>query len=663
MPLQDIKYVMSVDDRQAQTSIRKAVDGFKSLDKSKFGGGREAADFSKILDGASGAMQQQSGVLAQIMADAVTGGLGSGVAAGAMGDLLSRSVARGSKQIAAAFGAAGNMGGAALAAGTAAVAVPALAKAGEVAGKAAADKFTLAWKASADKFFKAQAGRKLLDLKVGSGEAFADKLFPERMGKNAAGGLTAAFQPALASLSAGFARLGTVAVGALAGIGIAVGVVAGAFLLVANHARKLWSEVEDGIMRTQASLAGMGQSIQQAFSGATEEAILRSAETMANAYGVMAKETSASTAILVKNGMTLEQALSRQGLVANIAAVNKISQAEAAEKLIAAWNGETKALKEIGIRLDSTGDIAKDSALALQKVQERYGNPALSKPFIDDEPMKRASAALNMLWVDLGRALDPAFTAMAQSLSDILVGIAETLRDAGSSDFIPNLSGVIAAIGAVASTVVNAAAVVWNVFQMIFTVGSTALKVAWNGIQFALNWLQGKFAEILEWVGAAVSLIPGTGDAGANLQAQAAQLKESSAAAMAESGKAVGDALSTGLSALKTDAKDIGVALGPDGGAVGALKRKGQEATARAQEKATQDAKNAAPLGESEKVKEDRENKAKEAAEKRAKEEKGIFARNQRVEAERARLNNQRTVITLQTPQRMVAALRHGKKS
>lgn len=752
MPLQDIKYVMSVDDRQAQQAIRKTAEQLKSLDRSERAPGRgetAATNLVEMINSAGSAAASAFTELGEALASAFSGNLMAGAVEASAGLVIEQltgliddavtgaveqaggaALEKGTGKLSGVFAGAGAALGFTFSQGFATRAASEFAGAGTSAARLFAEAFRGLGRSIAgsdiaqnvaemfrDGFARINSTALVSTLRRGMASSIAGFTV---MGGEIAERVHAGFAAALARgraatapmrkwlagqiagafvglpvmmgerlkpvadwsgrfgkevggrLSAGFAAAwgGVTAIswkavaGMTAAVGVGVAAIGASFMGIANHASAAWAEVKDGIMTVQASLVGFGKSVEDAFSSDVEGAILDTANRMAVAFGTMPSEISAATAVLTKNGMELNAALSRMGLVANIAKVNAISHVDAAKKLVEAWNGEARALKEIGIRIDSTGDKAKDAELLMRKLQERYGNLELSKRFIDDDPFARATAAVRTLWVQLGKALDPAISAAAQALSDAILGIAEGLKDAGSADFIPNFMGLLAGIGEVTTVVINAAVIAGNIGSMLVTGLTSFGQSLWYGIQWVWAWLEDKMAVLLEFLGEAISYIPGTGEAGTNIQIAAAEMQKASQKIMAESGKGFVDAAKENAQALAKDWEDIQRAVAPDGGVVGDLQRKGRSARERAQKEAMEQAQNAPALPEAESVREDRENREREEAEKRAREARRIMQQNERIERERARFgrSQERLTVVLQTPQRMVPALRNGRR-
>lgn len=696
MALQDIKYVMSVDDGQAKRAIASTVKNLSTLDNTKFGG-QDAERFAQAIGNmgtaASGALSSLGSEIGSIFGGSFLGNaLGDSV-----GEALSTAVMASTGTMVTSFGAAGTLAGFALGASYLKASGVHFRESANVLGQAISGVMAklnvarLLPKIDVSPLTSTLSGaleKGMANLKINTGPmrrflanqlaGFAvglptiignelslqlGKLAPvtnamKNLGTKLAGPLKGAFSNAFAGIGTIAASAMTVAAGA---VSAGVLVIGGAFAGIAMYANSVWSEVEDGVMKAQAAMVSLGASVEQAFSEDVSNRILEVTETLAYGLGAAPKDVAEATANLMKNGMDLEQALSRMSLAQNIATVNGMTMAQASDMIVRAWSGEVEALKEIGIRMKSSGDISKDAALAMEKLISRYGDPALSKPFIDDDPMRQASAAVTDLWAKLGQALDPAMTAAWQALADVILGVTASLKDSTSGDFVPTVEGVLAAIGATVSTVINASIVIGNVVQMLITGVTMIGQTIWYGAQFGWAWLEGKLADMLSLIGEAVSLIPGTGDAGENLKKTAEGMKTAADGAMDTAGKAFTDAAMSNFNALKRDAQDIGKALSPDGGVVGDLQRKGRAAREQAQRDAMAMAQDPKALGESERVREERERKAKEEAEKRMKKQKQTFEQNRRIQQERSRYNQNRATIVLQTPQRMNAALRFSR--
>lgn len=696
MALQDIKYVMSVDDGQAKKAIARTVKDLGVLDHTKFGGG-EAEKFAQTLGSVSSTASRALADLGN-QVGSVFGGSFLGNAIGdSIGDAIAGSVGASSGIIASSFGTAGVLAGFSL--GAAYLKESAKYFAASAAGlrdvmSTAMARINLGALLPKMDFSPLLASmnsvleRGMASLKINTGPLrrfLANQLagfavgLPTIIGNELSLRLakfapvanamkefgTKVAGPLKDGISKGFAGIGTIASSAMtvaaAAVTAGVVIIGGAFAGVAMYANKVWSEVEDGIMKAQAAMVTFGSTVEEAFSSKVSDRIMEVTETLAYGLGAAPKEVAEATAHLVNNGMDLEQALSRMAMVQNIATVNGLSMAKASDMIVRAWSGEVEVLKEIGIRMKSTGDLTKDSAAAMGKLVERYGDPALSKPFIDDNPMKAASAAITSLWAKLGQALDPAITAAWQAIGDVILGIASSLKDSTSGDFIPNVEGVLAAVGATVQVVLNAAVVVGNVLQILVTGITMVGQTVWYGLQFGWNWLSEKIGAAVALIGEAVSMIPGTGDAGENLQKTAKEMQDSAKKGMAEAGEGFTKAAFGNFDALKRDFSDIGNALAPDGGAIGNLQRKGKDAREKAQKEALEAAKNPKPLGESERVRADRERRQQAEAEKFAKKQQQTFEHNKRIRDERERYNKQRTTIVLQTPQRMNAALRFSR--
>jgi hypothetical protein len=679
MPLQDIKYSLTVDDREAQNAIRRTVNGFKQIGNTNISAhARGDADFSKMLSGATGALQSQAAGFSDIIANAVAGGFGSTVLSG----MIVRTISAGASAISGVFESLGKSGGKSLAKGLAA------------SGKqmsAAAKKEAAEWQqyyaksqmvdniraqfGEEGRYLKAHLAKKLAMHdefnKIGAARLREAASLSNLIFGNSIAKMQSAVSAAQPKIAAGWTAIAGPAKLAFAGVALAGTLAASALVAGANHANHAWSEVEDGIMQVQAALVGAGQTVQQAFSSKVEASILNVGKTMAFAVGMMQKDSAAATAVLVSNGMTVEQAQARLGVVANIAAVKTISHAEAAQKLIAAWNGEAKALKELDVRFASTGDASKDAARAMGAVIEKYGNPALAKQFLDDEPMQRASAAINDIWVNLGKVLDPSKTAVAQQLADILLGIADSINLGDGSGFADAMTGAFQAIMETANQAATSIAIAWNGMQMIGTLVRTTGELIWNGVQYAFAWIKDKIAEVVQFIGTSVSLIPGLGDKGDAMTASGRTMQQSAQQTMATAGDAFAESARAGMADLKRDWNDV--AGMENGGAFGVLERKGKAARDREELKAAALLSNGSPLGESPKVRQDREDRraqeaAKQAekqqqeAEKQKREDKRIFEQNQKITQERNRIQVKNTIV-LQTSQRMIPALRFtGRK-
>jgi hypothetical protein len=122
---------------------------------------------------------------------------------------------------------------------------------------------------------------------------------------------------------------------------------------------------------------------------------------------------------LIQGGMDAAQAMKSAALAADIAKAKKMTFQESSLLITRAFNGEMRALKQLGIFVAETGDKAKDGAAAMAELQKRFGGFA-GAAAAASSPMESLKLAFADTLQMIGDKMVPIVMPMMQGISDWL---------------------------------------------------------------------------------------------------------------------------------------------------------------------------------------------------------------------------------------------------
>lgn len=122
---------------------------------------------------------------------------------------------------------------------------------------------------------------------------------------------------------------------------------------------------------------------------------------------------------LITGGMSPAKALTQATLMADIAAKNKVSVEEAGKIIAKVYNGETKALKQMGVFIAETNDKRINAARGMQALIATQSGFAAANA-ATDAPWVRLALAWDEMKQTIGQRLLPVIEPMLSSLGNML---------------------------------------------------------------------------------------------------------------------------------------------------------------------------------------------------------------------------------------------------
>lgn len=146
---------------------------------------------------------------------------------------------------------------------------------------------------------------------------------------------------------------------------------------------------------------------------------------MQRAFGIDDEDIRKGFTTMIKGGMDVSKVMKTASLVADIAAKQNISYAEASDLVTKAYNGETRGLRQLGIFIAETGNKAKDGRAAILKMQEVFSGSAGTLSG-SKSPFDRMKLAVEEITTSFGNKLIPIVLPFVQRITDFLNEALET---------------------------------------------------------------------------------------------------------------------------------------------------------------------------------------------------------------------------------------------
>ena len=214
---------------------------------------------------------------------------------------------------------------------------------------------------------------------------------------------------------------------------------------------------------------------------------------METAFNIDGEEIQAGFTKMLRAGLSPEQIDKGLGvLAADMARATGKTFEETADALARAANGDVRRLKEYGIHMDSSGNVAKDGQSAINALQGKYGGQAgtLAK---DDSPMVAMTIALGNLQETIGEALIPILVPAMNALTDALRWLSE-------SNFFSNIAGFLQSEWEKFSEIIKAfmngewVELLWQLIKFVFKRLFAMIKLVATGV---LPWLVKTLMKVL----------------------------------------------------------------------------------------------------------------------------------------------------------------------
>jgi DNA-binding FrmR family transcriptional regulator len=169
----------------------------------------------------------------------------------------------------------------------------------------------------------------------------------------------------------------------------------------------------------------------------------RFATSMKRAFGFSDEDAKDGLTQLITSGMSLNEAMSQGNLIADIAAKRQSTLAESSKIVGLAFQGNTRALREFGIIIKTTGDRTKDAKAAFQALEQFQGEAAARAA---REPWRAMNEEIGDIKEDIGSGFLPILNEAQKAAGRM----AATLLDSGK------IKDMSAAIGTLANDGVTA---------------------------------------------------------------------------------------------------------------------------------------------------------------------------------------------------------------